>query len=128
VCQPSQKTLHSVKKFIIFTFKFKIPTSSNLEYLREQGVDYPIDYRKEDFVEVIQRQNGDGGLDVIFDSIGRSYTCLISLGSIISSQRGNGSCYSILRWCYLRYFFNELNTPLIFLWSIILLRFCAEIL
>ncbi len=41
--------------------------------MRQQGVDYPIDYRNEDFVEVIERQNGDGGLDVIFDPIGGSY-------------------------------------------------------
>lgn len=48
-------------------------SSHKQDYLRQQGVDYPIDYRNEDFAEVIERQNGDGGLDVIFDPIGGSY-------------------------------------------------------
>ncbi len=44
-----------------------------LELLKELGVDYPIDYKNQDFKSVIQniqRQNGHKGLDVIYDSIG----------------------------------------------------------
>jgi len=41
-----------------------------LEYLRELGVDHPINYRQEDFAEKIQEIVGREGLDVIFDPIG----------------------------------------------------------
>ena len=40
-------------------------SDKKLEYLREQGVDYPINYREKDFSHEI-----DEKLDVVFDSIG----------------------------------------------------------
>ncbi len=40
------------------------------DFLRSLGVDHPIDYRNTDFEEVIKKQRGGEGLDVIFDSIG----------------------------------------------------------
>lgn len=48
-------------------------TASTLkqDYLREIGVDYPIDYTKKDFADVIVKQlNGKKQLDVVFDSMG----------------------------------------------------------
>lgn len=45
-------------------------SDKKLEYLREQGVDFPINYRKQDFYEVIKKERGEAGLDVVFDSIG----------------------------------------------------------
>lgn len=42
-------------------------SEEKLEYLRKQGVDVPINYRKQDFSEVI-----DEKLDVVYDSIGGS--------------------------------------------------------
>ncbi len=48
-------------------------SSHKLDYLQTQGVHHPIDYRNEDFFEVIQRNIGDAGLDVIFDPIGGPY-------------------------------------------------------
>ena len=45
-------------------------SEEKLAHLREQGVDYPINYRKDDFVEVIKKIRGKEGLDVIFDSLG----------------------------------------------------------
>lgn len=47
-------------------------SDDKLEYLRTQGVDKPINYRRDDFAEVIKRERGADGLDVIFDSIGGS--------------------------------------------------------
>ncbi len=45
-------------------------SDSKLDYLRELGVDYPINYRKSDFAEEVTRITGGAGLDVVFDSIG----------------------------------------------------------
>lgn len=41
-----------------------------LKYLVEQGVDVPINYRKEDFYEKIKSLRGEEGIDVAFDSLG----------------------------------------------------------
>lgn len=43
---------------------------SKHDYLRQLGVDHPIDYRSQDFEEEIKKMRGDAGLDVVFDSIG----------------------------------------------------------
>jgi NADPH:quinone reductase-like Zn-dependent oxidoreductase len=48
-------------------------SDEKLDYLRKQGVDYPINYRKSDFVTEIQKVVGERGLDVVFDSIGGDY-------------------------------------------------------
>lgn len=40
------------------------------DYLREQGVDFPIDYRSLDFEEEIKKIRGEEGLDVVFDNVG----------------------------------------------------------
>lgn len=45
-------------------------SSKKLEYLLQLGVDYPINYREEDFYEVVKNKMGDERLDVVFDSIG----------------------------------------------------------
>ncbi len=47
-------------------------SDKKLDYLREIGVDHPINYRSQDFAEAVRRIRGDGGLDVIFDSLGGS--------------------------------------------------------
>ena len=41
-----------------------------VRFLATFGVDYPIDYRSEDFVEAVRRATGGKGVDVILDSIG----------------------------------------------------------
>ncbi|MEL6671338.1 MAG: zinc-binding dehydrogenase [Bacteroidota bacterium] len=46
-------------------------SAKKLAYLKEMGVDHPINYREADFAEVIRQQLGEkGGLDVIFDPVG----------------------------------------------------------
>jgi len=46
-------------------------SSKKQEFLKELGVDYPIDYTKDNFVKVIKDSLGDyPGIDVAFDSIG----------------------------------------------------------
>lgn len=41
-----------------------------LDYLKELGVDYPINYRKDDFEEKVKSIVGETGLDVVFDPVG----------------------------------------------------------
>ncbi|MBA3901237.1 MAG: zinc-binding dehydrogenase [Bacteroidetes bacterium] len=45
-------------------------SDEKLEYLKNQGVDYPINYKKHDFYEEIRKLRGKQGMDVVFDSIG----------------------------------------------------------
>lgn len=47
-------------------------SDEKLAYLRELGVDHPINYRREDFAEAVRRVRGGEGLDAIFDSLGGS--------------------------------------------------------
>ena len=45
-------------------------SESKLEYLRELGVDHPINYNKEDFFDKISQMRGEKGIDIVFDSLG----------------------------------------------------------
>lgn len=45
-------------------------SEEKLQFLRELGVHHPINYREEDFEEVVRGVVGDDGIDVAFDSIG----------------------------------------------------------
>ena len=47
-------------------------SEEKLEYLRSIGVDFPINYKENDFVEEIKKINGGKRCDVIFDPIGGS--------------------------------------------------------
>lgn len=47
-------------------------SDAKLDYLRDLGVDHPINYRTNDFAEVVRRIRGSDGLDAIFDSLGGS--------------------------------------------------------
>lgn len=57
------------------------------EFLRQSGVDHPIDYTKEDFVDVVRRAAPDG-IEMVMDAIGgksfaNSYKCLGPMGRLI---------------------------------------------
>ncbi len=45
-------------------------SAEKLEYLADLGVDHPINYRRQDFAQVIRGLRGSAGLDVVFDSLG----------------------------------------------------------
>lgn len=45
-------------------------SDEKVEFLRKLGVDHPINYREQDFEEVVRGVVGDAGLDVAFDSVG----------------------------------------------------------
>lgn len=45
-------------------------SDEKVKFLEENGVDYPINYRKSDFVEEINRLRKNNKIDIIFDPIG----------------------------------------------------------
>ena len=47
-------------------------SDDKLAYLRQLGVDHPINYRREDFADAVRQLRGAAGLDVVFDSLGGS--------------------------------------------------------
>jgi NADPH2:quinone reductase len=49
---------------------FGTASTKKLDYLKELGVDYPIDYTSQDFKAEIESQFGEKCLDVVFDSLG----------------------------------------------------------
>ena len=56
------------------------------EYIRQIGVDYPIDYTRDDFVDVVRRTAPDG-IEMVMDPIGgksftKSYRCLGPMGRL----------------------------------------------
>ncbi|MBL4577282.1 MAG: zinc-binding dehydrogenase [Flavobacteriales bacterium] len=45
-------------------------SDEKLDYLRDLGVDFPINYRKKDFAVEIKSLRGTDGIDVVFDPVG----------------------------------------------------------
>lgn len=67
---------------------FGTASTSKQEFLRQQGVDYPIDYTKENFREVVRRAAPEG-IEMAFDAIGgksyrESYRCLGPMGRLVA--------------------------------------------
>ncbi len=66
---------------------FGTASPQKLDFLKENGVDYPIDYRSVDFYNYIK--NGEHELDYVFDSIGgksfkKGYKLLIPGGTMVN--------------------------------------------
>ena len=63
-------------------------SDSKLELLKQQGADIALNYEKEDFVEVVKRETGGRGVDVIYDPVGgevseRSTKCIAFEGRLL---------------------------------------------
>ncbi|MBS1271973.1 MAG: Quinone oxidoreductase 1 [Candidatus Marinimicrobia bacterium] len=78
------------------------------EYIKNNGVDYPIDYRNEDFVEIVHDLTEGRGVQIVLDAIGgkhwkRSYDVLRSTGRLLMfgvasmAQSKTGSLYQTLK-------------------------------
>lgn len=88
-------------------YVFGTASGSKMEFLKEIGVDYTIDYLTQDFSDIIKNQLGDKGLDVVFDSIGgksvkKGYQLLGPGGRIIcygaaSLASAKGNIFKMLR-------------------------------
>lgn len=62
-------------------------SASKHSFLKERGLDYPIDYRKQDFLSVIKELTGGKGVELVIDPIGgeswkKSYKALRSTGRL----------------------------------------------
>ena len=67
---------------------FGTASSGKQEFLRQQGVDHPIDYTREKFREVVRRVAPEG-IEMAFDAIGgksywESYKCLGPMGRLVA--------------------------------------------
>ncbi|MGI9020056.1 MAG: zinc-binding dehydrogenase [Solirubrobacterales bacterium] len=67
---------------------FGTASASKHDAIREQGVDHPIDYRSQDFLEEVMRITDGEGVDVVMDAIGpssfrRSYKALRQGGRLV---------------------------------------------
>jgi NADPH:quinone reductase-like Zn-dependent oxidoreductase len=69
------------------------------EFLRERGLDHPIDYRNQDWLPVLMRLTGDRGVELVIDPIGgghwkKSYAALRHTGRLgmfgVSTASANG--------------------------------------
>lgn len=87
-------------------------TDAKVDFLRNSGVDYPINYRNSDFAEEVRRIAGNRGLDVVLDAEGgrrlaRAYELLAPLGRLVSyglSSAVSGARRNPFRalWAWLR--------------------------
>lgn len=69
------------------------------EFLRQRGLDHPIDYRNQDWLPVLKKLTGDRGVELVIDPIGgahwkKSYAALRSTGRLgmfgVSTASANG--------------------------------------
>jgi len=63
-------------------------SDSKLELLKEQGADIALNYQNEDFVEIVKRETGGRGVDIIYDPVGgevgeRSTKCIAFEGRLL---------------------------------------------
>ena len=58
------------KKCIVFG---TVGSDEKVEMMKKAGVQYPINYRKENYIDVVKKNTGGKGLDAIFDSLGGKY-------------------------------------------------------
>ncbi|WP_459556737.1 zinc-dependent alcohol dehydrogenase family protein [Lacunimicrobium album] len=68
---------------------FTTVREASFEFARRLGADVVIDYKKEDYVDVIMRETDGRGIEVVFDTIGgdtlsRSPDALAQLGRVVS--------------------------------------------
>lgn len=74
-------------------------SEKKMDYLREQGVDYPINYQKEDFAKYIAKKAPNGKVQVVFDAVGGSSVRkglgilqaggrIVCYGAAVFSERG----------------------------------------
>ena len=72
-----------------------VSTSDKAKLAMEAGCDRPIRYTEEDFAEVISRETHGSGVDVVYDSVGRttilqSMDCLRRRGMLVSFGQSSG--------------------------------------
>lgn len=79
-------------------YVFTTCSAKNADFARQLGAHRPIDYAREDFAEVIQRETNGEGVDVVFDAFGgdlipRSISITKPHGRMVSIVGIDGSVY-----------------------------------
>ncbi|WPD20065.1 MULTISPECIES: zinc-dependent alcohol dehydrogenase family protein [Thermaerobacter] len=72
-------------------FVYATARAENMEFVRSLGADRVIDYRNQDFVEVVQRETNGRGVDLVLDTVGGDV-----LGRSFEVTRPHGRVVSIL--------------------------------
>ena len=89
--------LDIAKKIGAITYGTASP--SKHDFLRERGLDYPIDYRTQDWLPVLKKLTNDRGVELVIDPIGgshwkKSYNALRTTGRLgmfgVSAASANG--------------------------------------
>jgi NADPH:quinone reductase-like Zn-dependent oxidoreductase len=79
-------------------YVFTTCSAKNADFARQLGAHRPIDYKSEDFAEVIDRETNGAGVDVVFDAFGgdliaRSLPVTKSHGRMVSVVNIEGNIY-----------------------------------
>jgi NADPH:quinone reductase len=74
---------------------FGTASTSKLDLVREAGADVVIDYTSEDFEEVVMRETGGTGVNVVYDSVARetfdrSLNCVAPRGTLVMYGNSSG--------------------------------------
>jgi len=69
----------------IGAYVFTTCSKQNTDFVRSLGADYTIDYKSEDYVEVVNRETGNKGVDFVFDTIGGD---IIEKSPLVMSEFG----------------------------------------
>jgi NADPH:quinone reductase len=72
-----------------------VGSESKAAYAAERGCNYPVLYQREDFVDKVRQITSGHGVDVVYDSVGRStflksLDCLRPLGMMVSFGQSSG--------------------------------------
>ncbi|MGP8215579.1 MAG: quinone oxidoreductase family protein [Bacteroidia bacterium] len=79
--------------------------------LRKAGVQYPINYRKENYIEIIKQHTAEKGVDAIFDSLGGKY---VKDGIRLLNSGGRIICIGAAEMSNSTNWFYQLKTGLAF--------------
>jgi NADPH2:quinone reductase len=88
-------------------------SDEKLEYLKKLGVDYPINYRKVDFLEAVGKIKPRNKMDVIFDCIGGAS---VKKGKRLLGSGGRLVCYGAAQMAGATNFFKRMKVGFSFGW------------
>jgi NADPH2:quinone reductase len=82
-------------KYLGATVIGTVGSGEKAELARQHGCDHPIEYRREDLVARVREITDDRGVDVVYDSVGRStfdksLDCLRPMGMMVSFGQSSG--------------------------------------
>ena len=73
-------------------YVFSTCSTKNIDFVKKLGADFVIDYKKEDFAEIIKKETKGNGVDIVFDTVGEE-----TLTKSISVTKPFGRVATIIR-------------------------------